>query len=377
MKKIYWQPHGLPRFIMILMCIFSLIMLGGVEYFKRLVPQNYYNEKLAAATLTAQAMSVIKAERIRKKIPIDPETDPQRSGLIGEAVTTATSEHGELSAKQTSINPNVAALVVDWLKKIGVKRGDAVAIGLTGSFPGLNIAVLAAVQTLGLQPIIIASAASSQWGANIPGLLWLDMEAVLYQQKMISYMPIAASLGGIEDRARGMSSAGKKTLSNTIKHYQIPFLDSKDAVDGINKRMQLFDQQALRTPIKAYINIGGGTASIGKRHQTKQHFKPGLNLSMPVAIAANDSVMGRFMKRGIPVINLSEMNQIARKYDLPLAPGIKPVIGQGKVFFHEQYNPYLAAGALILILIFLITLSSLGKQLFLTRNSNIMEPPEV
>ena len=48
-----------------------------------------------------------------------------------------------------------------------MKKGDAVAIGYSGSFPALNICVMAAVETLQLEPIGIASASASQWVRTI------------------------------------------------------------------------------------------------------------------------------------------------------------------------------------------------------------------
>src|SRR5688572_12261129 len=110
MKKMYWQLHFLSRALMFCMCIFSLLAITAVEHYKILGPRNYYTVKMAAASLTARAMETIRVARIEKKIPIDPETDPQGSGLIGDSVTVVTSDHGQLSAKQTTINPNIAAV---------------------------------------------------------------------------------------------------------------------------------------------------------------------------------------------------------------------------------------------------------------------------
>ena len=87
-----------------------------------------------------------------------------------------TSLPGHLGSKQTSINPNFAAVVVGMLKDAGVQEGDCVAVGCTGSFPAMNVAVYSALETLRARPIVICSAGSSQYGANTPDLLWIDME---------------------------------------------------------------------------------------------------------------------------------------------------------------------------------------------------------
>ena len=60
-----------------------------------------------------------------------------------------------------------------------MKEGDPVAVSFSGSFPALNIAVYAAIRTLNLKPTIISSVSGSQWGANDPAFLWIDMEHFL------------------------------------------------------------------------------------------------------------------------------------------------------------------------------------------------------
>jgi poly-gamma-glutamate system protein len=364
MKKIYWHPHYLARSILVLICVFALAGLSAVEYFKKSVPENFYNEKLAAATLAYQAMQAIKAYRIEKKIPIDREVDPQNSGLIGEAVTITTSDQGNLLAKQTSINPNIAAQVIEWFKAAGLQAGDTVAIGLTGSLPALNIAVLSAVKALGLKPLIITSAASSQWGANIPGLAWLDMQDVLIKQNILPYMPIASSLGGIDDRARGMSKEGKEELTTLIQRMGIPFIDSKNARDGVKQRMALFQIAAQGRPIKAYVNVGGGTASVGAIRKLRKSLNDGIHKNLSISMAEVDSVMVRFLKKGVPIVNLTSMNKIAYYYDFPIAPATLPRIGQGKPFFRAQYNIYLAFGQLIAITILLTLISVMSRKNF-------------
>jgi poly-gamma-glutamate system protein len=55
--------------------------------------------------------------------------------------TSLTTDAGNLEAKQTAINPNWAAVIVDLLQQANVKERDPVAVSFSGSFPALNIAV--------------------------------------------------------------------------------------------------------------------------------------------------------------------------------------------------------------------------------------------
>ncbi len=365
MKKIYWRTHYMAQSIVVFVCLFSLAALAMVEYFKKPVPQKFYSQKLAAAALANQAMVAIKTSRQRKKLPIDTELDPQKSGLIGISSSSITAGQGNLLSTQTSINPNIAALVIEWGKQAGLKRGDTVAIGLTGSFPALNISVLAAVKTLGLQPIIIASATSAQWGANIPGLSWLEMQKILRTQDILPYMPIAASLGGIDDRARGVSKPGQYYLKRLI--------DSQQVSASIQRRMEIYTTAAGKAPIKAYINIGKDTAVEGLK--IRKILKDGFIQHLPSAADQFDSVMIRFLKMDVPVINLTSPMKIAEQHDFPIGPQISPPIGQGPMFFRTEYNSYFAGGALGSILILLTIVSIVGRKLFHKRARQEMDFP--
>ena len=244
MKSVYWQPHRAGRPALAAMALLSIGGLLLVESHRRRVPEPYYEEKVAAAQLAADCMEAVKQRRIALGYPIDPAVDPAQTGLIGAAMTPATSTAGRLSAKRISANPNFAAVVVTFLKRAGLKPGDTVAIGYSGSFPGLNIAVEAAVQTLELRPIGISSAAASQWGANLPNFLWLDMERTLYDQGKIGFRSRAASLGGVEDRGLGMSDETQQTLRKGIARNGLATIEGGNFTQSVDERMQLYQDQA-------------------------------------------------------------------------------------------------------------------------------------
>ena len=85
-----------------------------------------------------------------------------------------TTDEGDLDAKLTTLDPNFSAVIVDLLFTAGLEN-DTIAVMLTGSMPGANIALLSACQVMGIHPIIISSIGASQWGANqvtLRGLIW-------------------------------------------------------------------------------------------------------------------------------------------------------------------------------------------------------------
>ena len=99
---------------------------------------------------------------------IEQENDPNETGLVGSQFSLITTDEGDLDAKLTTLDPNFAAAMVELLNQAKLERGDTIAIMLTGSMPGANMAMLIACNVMDIYPIIISSIGASQWGANDP-----------------------------------------------------------------------------------------------------------------------------------------------------------------------------------------------------------------
>lgn len=377
MKKMYWQAHYLPRTILILVCLLSLLGMFVVEHYKKFVPQSYYTEKVSASNVAKKAMQSVREMRASLGIPINPRYDPAGTGLIGDRLTAITTDQGDLAAKQTSVNPNIAALFVQWLKDADLHEGDYVAVATTGSFPALNICMLAAIQTLKLKPLLIFSTGASQYGANLPRFTWIDMYAHLKKKKIFNYPVLAVSLGGSKDKAAGMTASARSGLESTISKYDLKKLTVEGTIDSIAQRMALYEEGSEDHPIDAYVNVGGGIASIGlkkikakaiKHADTiKVHSLPtGVNLSFPIMLANTDSVAVRFLKKGVPVINVRNVFTAFReKYGFPRLPSAHPLIGWGPVFFHEEYSDWVTALVLGFIVLVLTVLAVISRKYFI------------
>lgn len=353
MKKLYWRPPGVSRIALVLVASVAAIAMLAVELSPVVRKQRHYRDKIAAARLAKSAMDVIKEEKIRLGHVANPKIDPADTGMLGESFTPVTSNTGFLSAKLTSTNPNFAAVIVHLLHEAGVKKGDVVAVGISGSFPALNVSTYAALHTMGLQPIVVASTSSSEWGANHVDFLWLDMERALRDEGLLDIRAAAASFGGIDDVGVGMTDQGRDILQAAMQRNGVKRLEPASLLDSIDKRMALYDELAGDAPVEAYINVGGGSASVGT-HVGKKQFKPGLNEEPPRSSSLADSVMLRFAKRDVPVIHISRMKLLAERYDLPYEPRAPVPIGQGNVFVNSEYNRLLAFGGLFVVLALLV-----------------------
>lgn len=378
MKKLLWKPSSVSWQIHLLIALAAVIGLVLVENFTVERKQPYYQKKIMAARIMSKGMEVLKKHRLQHIGPIDKDIDPARSGLIGTASSPVTTKKGDHQSKRTTINPNWAAVVVQLLKDARVRDGSTIAVSFSGSFPALNLACLSAAKAMNLKVIIISSVSASSWGANHPRFTWLDMERVLYESRLFPYRSAAASYGGIRDRAEGMSDEGKRLLVEAAARNGVPFLYSSTLKDDITARFELFQERAGETPIAAYINIGGGITAVGSL-SAKKLYLSGLNTEPSKRALRTDSIMTRFAKNQTPVIFFTNIRRMAETYSLPVAPQKVPEVGQGMVFFHLDYNRWLVAGvlAVLVTLIILFMRMGFGYHIFGTlKRSNRARPPE-
>lgn len=364
--------------MLLFISLLALLGLLAVEQFKVTVRQSDYEEKLAAARLAREAMEAVREFRLRQGLKIDTETDPTGSGLIGTLMTPVTSDPGLLRSKQTTVNPNFAAVVVEMLREAEVGPGDAVAVGLSGSFPAMNICVLAALKTLQARPVIISSGAASQWGANESNFLWIDIEKALVDEGLFPFRSAAASLGGIEDRGLGMSEEGIRVIRAAIERHGLRLIATQTFTENLEERMAIYRDGAGSAPIKAYINVGGGTVSVGTS-VGKRLFRPGLNTVPPRGISTVDSVMTRFIAAGVPVLHFVQITDLAEEYGLPIAPTTMPTVGEGTIFVKREHNRWLAGGVLATLLLCLygFVRSDLGFRLLQPRTSGAEQAPQI
>ncbi|HHT9127104.1 MAG TPA: poly-gamma-glutamate system protein [Candidatus Brocadiia bacterium] len=351
-----WSPANMSKKNLVLLTVISLLAYLLVEKTKVARKEAFFDEKIAAAEKMKSALDVIKDYYT---IHEDPESDIENystTELLGKFSSDITTDFGKLSAKAISLNPNFAAVIVDMLKKANLKSGDIVAIGCTGSFPGVNIATYSAVEILGMKPVTISSVGSSMWGANDPQMTWVDMEKLLIEKKIFSFRSVAASLGGIDDQAKGIGYNGRKLIRTAIQRNNLTLIEEKTLDASIKRRMAIYNEASNGAPIKLYINIGGGIASLGSRING-QLIKPGLRKRLKLKNFQQEGVITIMASQGIPVINLINISEIAKRYNLPQDPTIIPAVGNGSIFSSQIYRLELILTTLVTLTVLLFALS--------------------
>ena len=336
--------------VLSVLSLLALMAFLAVEYGKEDVKLKYYDQKLEAARLAKKATEYLKEFRMRKGVFVDVINDPNETALIGQDISPITTDRGYIDAKLTATNPNFAAVVVDMLKEADLEKNDVVAIAFTGSFPGLNIAVHSAVQTLKLKPIIITSVGASNWGANDPYYTWLDMERILFNAGIFENKSVAASIGGGLDRGRGLSPEGRQLIFDAINRNKVEFINEEHLESSIQKRMKIYDKHRNKEKIKAFINVGGGISSIGSIENV--NFIPsGLSKSLPMKNYPVRGLLIEMADKNIPIIHLLNVNQLAQQYGLQINPAPLPRPGEGEIFIQKRYSVLLTSGVIIFLTI--------------------------
>lgn len=314
----------------------------------------YYDAQVEAAELMKRCTAVIRDYRLSLGIPIDPELDPNETGLIGDEFTDITTSVGNLEAKRTATNPAFAALMVRYFKEAGLGPGDVIAVGASGSFPALILATLSAARALGLEPITIYSIGASMYGATLPNLTFVEMLRRLNQAGLIPYTLAAVSLGGDQDAGEGtLFGNGKRVMEEIARRAGVPVIYEDTIAGSIRRRLDVYRRMAADRPIRCFVNIGGATPNYGNT-VTSLWFPNGLVMRSQVMSTAPDrGLIFEFAAAGISVINLLDVRGLALKNGLPIDPVPLPPIGEGRVYETTKYSPGVAMLALVLSAAFL------------------------
>ncbi len=311
-----------------------------------------YEQKVQAAELMKKGMDVLKGSRMESGVFIDIENDPNETGLVGSPFSLITTDEGDLDSKLTTLDPNLSAGIVDLMVQLNLSSKDTVALLMTGSMPGANIAVLTACKALGIHPISITSVGASQWGANQVDFTWLDMEKILFENDLIPTKSIAASIGGRNDMGRLLSPAGRNIITDNIQYHDIPIIRKDRLAENIEYRMDIFSGIKKISNYKAVINVGGGVASLGTSFNLRL-LPPGVvirsdisNIGRPGGI---EGVLSKFLNSNVPGLHILNIRPLTEQFKMPFAPIPIPEIGNGSLYADERYNILVAALCLLVV----------------------------
>ncbi len=360
---------------LIILFVLSIVLFYIAQTSYIQIKSDYFEEKVAAAELMKTYMETIREELESRNFEFDPIDDPMRTGLIGTRVSPITTSRGFISEKQSTLNPNLAAMFVQELRKARLSEGDHVAVGITGSNPAVNLALYAAMSTLKLNPSIITAVSSASYGANNEELTWLDIESILKDRGMLEFTSSYATLGGYDDLAIGLSDRGVQMLRNAMQRNSVPLLIGASLNDNVELRYQAY--QELIPDGKRYrlfINIGMGLGNVGSQVNARL-IPEGLNTKIAERQYDPEGVMMLMAKKNVNVLHFSRVMRWIREYDLPTQPMIMPTIGEGRMFSYRIHN------TLVSLICLLILTAAIVVVIIFDRHdrrfmANIVDPDE-
>jgi len=345
-----FRPQIQKTRVLFLIAVFNLSLVYISATSKEYIKKDGLNEKLKSTSIMSACYDDL--------LNISPTSadDMYDTGLVGiesSDITTIfdTDIKSMKKSKIACTHPNFAAFIVEKFQEIQLEEGDKVAISMTGSLPGANLAVISACQAMNLEPVIISSLGSSAWGANRNDMSWLDIESQLFINEKINYRSVAASIGGENDLGDNLSDRGIEIIEEVIAENDVEFVNKASLKENINRKIEIFKNNNQEFDYKAYVNIGGGAASIGYG-DGKDSLKAGIIYPIEKNIIKYDgfsnSIAKYFLDKGIPFVNIKNINLLSKSVGL-YPPDKSIEKDQGLLFYSVvDYNLFVIIIAIIL-----------------------------
>ena len=341
--------------LLLAICVVSAAALALSAAFKTREKKESYDEALSAAMRMQSCMELIKKEKTERKIALADE-DIFGTGLIGEDYNDITTTSGDLPAKRTCANPDMAAMMVFMLKEAGVGPGDCVGCNFSGSFPSLNIAVICACDEIGAKPVYISACGSSTWGANNPGLSFPEMAHLLYKANLISEGPVLITPGGSHDTADGFESDDFKSVWDRVGKLGYPTYEEADFEKNVAYRKSILDKY----DIDCFVAVGGHLASLGKG-DTVYLLGQGLIKEETGGINPGSGLIEMYLNEGIPTALLLNIKKLALDYSLPFDPDALAAAGESGVYYENVYPVYFIIAGIAICIVLLIKIKLICK----------------
>ena len=232
---------------------------------------------------------------------------------------------------------------------------------MTGSMPGANIALFSACKAMNVHPVTISSFGASMWGATAEDFTWIDMEDILFKKQVFNNKSIAYSPGGRGDCLRkDKDGVARAIFERKIKKYRVSKInysmtDMNNLYKSIDRRIQLFNSNITSiNNYSAYVNIGGGAASIGVGGKDRLNTPGYLSPKRVLSQKPNESVARYFAENNIPLIHVLHIKQFVKNV-IPFGSEENP-IGESKIYKQEKYNLtiniialFIALGSVVMI----------------------------
>lgn len=346
------------RIFPFLALVVGVLTLLWAAFLSRSTPHPRVAELEQAARLMQTATAEIRSFRESIGQPVDVTLDPNQTGLIGPEYTDFTTTLGNLEAKRTSTNPVFAAMMARYFLDMGLRRGDVVAVGASGSFPGMALATLCAARVLELEPRVIYSLGASMYGAGSRDCTLLDMLSHLRSRGVLPYAVLAVSLGGDDDQAEGLIfPEARDGFLEKAANSGVPFINEPNLAASEQARLKIYGKG-----VRCFVNVGGASVNMGNRGFSMRLSNGLVRPENAAELAASSNgLAAHFLRQGVPVVHLLDMRHLALKHGIPIDAKPLPPVGQGAVY--AQHPPKEARAAVLAVgLLLCVGLLAGGKK---------------
>jgi poly-gamma-glutamate system protein len=271
----------------------------------------------------------VYAAKLAAGVGTDAGGNVEDVALVGSELTPFVTTLGSLDAKRVGALPAWARALTTELSRAGVGPGSTIAASFSGSFPGINLAVVCAAHELGARLLAVSSVTASTWGATDPGFTWPEIEVRLVRDGIIRPASVAVTIGGDGDRGFDLEPAARlaaeRVARSAAQALGAAFLEPVSPDDAVRLRVAVFDERAGSRPIAVFVNVGGTEAAMG-RSPAILRVPGGWVRELPRGLSGDDAgLIGHMAGRGTPVLHLLNIRELALRWGLGIGDWGKKV----------------------------------------------------
>ena len=137
-----FKPQIQKTKVLLIIALVNIVLVIFVANSKTYIKQPNFDKKVDSVDKMNQFINSIKK---MEEIEIE-DLDFYNTGLIGKQNSLITSKINSaiINSKIITTHPNFAAFTIFLLEDLNLNPGDSIAVSMSGSFPGANIALLSA-----------------------------------------------------------------------------------------------------------------------------------------------------------------------------------------------------------------------------------------
>jgi poly-gamma-glutamate system protein len=292
----------------------AIVAIGAVALPRWLAPRHGempLDIEQAAVSATERWQHAVDAVAAAKGVAPD-------EALLGSELTPLVTTLGEIEAKRVGVSPAWPRAIVREFDRAGLRRGDVVAASFSGSFPGINLAVVSASQAMGLHLIAVSSVTASSWGATDPGFTWPEMEARLVAAGRLRRASVAVSAGGDGDRAFDLDDEGRslarEIAARCARQLHAQLIEPAGLDEAIRARLDAFDAARAGRPLAAFVNVGGTEAALGRSTAILKVQNGWIRKTFDSS--PGRGLVARMAEKGIPVLHVLNVRDLALRWGI-------------------------------------------------------------